>query len=82
AQGGDVFVLDMGEPVRILDLARRMIHLMGATVRDEDNPDGDIEIKFTGLRPGEKLYEELLIGSNVAGTDHPSIMRADEPHLP
>jgi FlaA1/EpsC-like NDP-sugar epimerase len=81
AQGGDVFVLDMGEPVRILDLARRMIHLMGATIRDEANPEGDIEIQFTGLRPGEKLYEELLIGSNVTGTDHPRIMRADEPHL-
>lgn len=81
ARGGDVFVLDMGEPVRILDLARRMIHLMGATVRDEDNPDGDIEIQFTGLRPGEKLYEELLIGSNVSGTHHHGIMRANEPHL-
>src|SRR5690606_17759271 len=65
AQGGDVFVLDMGEPVRIVDLARRMIKLMGASVRDENNPDGDIEIVFTGLRPAEKLYEELLIGNNV-----------------
>src|SRR5690606_12567145 len=75
AQGGDVFVLDMGEPVRIVDLARRMIKLMGASVRDENNPDGDIEIVFTGLRPAEKLYEELLIGGNVVGTGHPMIMR-------
>jgi FlaA1/EpsC-like NDP-sugar epimerase len=77
-QGGDVFVLDMGEPVSILDLARRMIHLSGFTVRDESTPDGDIEIQFTGLRPGEKLYEELLIGDNVIGTAHPKIMRAEE----
>lgn len=82
AMGGDVFVLDMGEPVRILDLARRMVHLMGATIRDEAHPEGDIEIQFTGLRPGEKLYEELLIGSNVGGTHHPRIMRAKEPHVP
>jgi FlaA1/EpsC-like NDP-sugar epimerase len=82
AQGGDVFVLDMGEPVRIVDLARRMIHMMGATVRDENNPDGDIEIAFTGLRPAEKLYEELLIGNNVSGTHHRMIMRASEPHVP
>ncbi|HLS80653.1 MAG TPA: UDP-N-acetylglucosamine 4,6-dehydratase family protein, partial [Steroidobacter sp.] len=82
AQGGDVFVLDMGEPVRIVDLARRMIKLMGASVRDENNPDGDIEIVFTGLRPAEKLYEELLIGGNVVGTGHPMIMRAIEPRLP
>ena len=82
AQGGDVFVLDMGEPVRIVDLARRMIHLMGASVRDEKNPEGDIEIAFTGLRPAEKLYEELLIGGNVCGTQHPMIMRASEPRLP
>jgi len=82
AQGGDVFVLDMGEPVRIVDLARRMIHLMGMTVRDESNPDGDIEITFTGLRPAEKLYEELLIGGSVTGTEHPMIMRAVEPYLP
>jgi FlaA1/EpsC-like NDP-sugar epimerase len=81
-QGGDVFVLDMGEPLRIEDLARRMISLMGLTVRDEANPEGDIEIVYTGLRPAEKLYEELLIGGNVTGTDHPMIMRAMEPHLP
>jgi FlaA1/EpsC-like NDP-sugar epimerase len=76
--GGDVFVLDMGEPVSILELARRMIHLSGFGVRDEANPDGDIEIQFTGLRPGEKLYEELLIGDNVTNTAHPKIMRAEE----
>ena len=81
ARGGDVFVLDMGEPVRIFDLARRMIRLMGLTVRDADNPDGDIEVIFTGLRPAEKLYEELLIGANVSGTDHPRIMRANEDYL-
>jgi UDP-N-acetylglucosamine 4,6-dehydratase len=81
-RGGDVFVLDMGRPLRIEDLARRMIRLMGLTVRDEQNPDGDIEITYTGLRPAEKLYEELLIGENVTGTEHPMIMRAMEPHLP
>lgn len=78
ATGGDVFVLDMGKPVKILDLAKRMINLMGMTVRDAEHPEGDIEIEFVGLRPAEKLYEELLIGSNVAGTGHPRIMRADE----
>ena len=82
AQGGDVFVLDMGKPMRIADLARRMIHLSGLTVRDEANPDGDIEIRFTGLRPAEKLFEELLIGNNVTGTEHPMIMRALEHSLP
>ncbi len=81
AKGGDVFVLDMGKPVKIADLARRMISLSGLRVRDEQNPDGDIEIRFTGLRPAEKLYEELLIGSNVSGTEHPMIMRALEPSL-
>jgi FlaA1/EpsC-like NDP-sugar epimerase len=80
-RGGDVFVLDMGKPLRIEDLARRMINLMGLSVRDESNPDGDIEIVYTGLRPAEKLYEELLIGENVAGTEHPMIMRAMEPCL-
>jgi FlaA1/EpsC-like NDP-sugar epimerase len=78
ATGGDVFVLDMGQPVRIADLARRMIGLVGLTVRDEANPDGDIEIQYTGLRPGEKLFEELLISSNVTRTKHPKIMRAIE----
>jgi FlaA1/EpsC-like NDP-sugar epimerase len=80
-KGGDVFVLDMGQPVRIVDLARRMIGLAGRTVRDAMQPNGDIEIQFTGLRPGEKLYEELLIGNNVSGTEHPMIMRAIEHHL-
>jgi FlaA1/EpsC-like NDP-sugar epimerase len=75
---GEVFVLDMGEPVKIVDLARRMIELSGLVVRDEQNPDGDIEIKITGLRPGEKLYEELLIGDNPQSTLHPRIMRAQE----
>ncbi|EYU14241.1 polysaccharide biosynthesis protein [Photorhabdus aegyptia] len=75
---GDVFVLDMGESVKIYDLARKMIHLSGLTVKDETNPHGDIEIKITGLRPGEKLYEELLIGDNVSGTNHPRIMTANE----
>jgi FlaA1/EpsC-like NDP-sugar epimerase len=81
ARGGEVFVLDMSEPVRIDDLARRMIRLMGLTVRDEQNPEGDIEIVYTGLRPAEKLYEELLIGNNVTGTRHPMIRQASEPHL-
>ncbi len=77
--GGDVFVLDMGQAVEIDELARRMIKLSGLTVRDAANPDGDIEIQYSGLRPGEKLFEELLIGSNVTGTGHPMIMRAIEP---
>jgi len=82
AGGGDVFVLDMGQPVRIDDLARKLIELMGLTVRDAANPQGDIEIKYTGLRAAEKLFEELLIGSNVTGTDHPMILRAMEHSLP
>ena len=81
AKGGDVFVLDMGRPVRIDDLARRLINLMGLTVRDANNPEGDIEIEYTGLRTAEKLFEELLIGTNVTGTDHPMIMRAMEHRL-
>ncbi|MEE4661849.1 MAG: nucleoside-diphosphate sugar epimerase/dehydratase [Halieaceae bacterium] len=76
--GGDVFVLDMGEPVKILDLARRMIQLSGYTIQDDENPLGEIAISFTGLRPGEKLYEELLLGDSVSGTGHPMIMRAEE----
>ncbi|MHC8315352.1 polysaccharide biosynthesis protein [Pseudomonas sp. LB3P31] len=80
-QGGDVFVLDMGEPVRIAELAEKMIHLSGLSVRSEKNQHGDIAIEFTGLRPGEKLYEELLIGDNVAATQHPMIMTANEDHL-
>jgi FlaA1/EpsC-like NDP-sugar epimerase len=82
AKGGDVFVLDMGQPVRIDDLARRLVSLMGLTVRDASNPDGDIEIKYTGLRAAEKLFEELLIGTNVTGTDHPMILRAIEHSIP
>lgn len=81
AKGGDVFVLDMGRPVRIDDLARRLVNLMGLTVRDAGNPEGDIEIEYTGLRTAEKLFEELLIGTNVTGTDHPMIMRAMEHRL-
>lgn len=80
-QGGDVFVLDMGEPVKIADLARRMVHLMGLEVKDEVHPNGDIEILYTGLRPGEKLYEELLISGNEQQTDHPRIMKANESAL-
>ncbi len=80
-QGGDVFVLDMGEPVKIVELAEKMIHLSGLSVRSEKNPHGDIAIEFTGLRPGEKLYEELLIGDNVSATEHPMIMSANEDHL-
>jgi FlaA1/EpsC-like NDP-sugar epimerase len=80
-RGNDVFVLDMGKPVRIADLAKRMISMMGLTIRDDENPEGDIEIVYTGLRPAEKLYEELLIGTNVTGTEHPMIMRAME-HCP
>jgi FlaA1/EpsC-like NDP-sugar epimerase len=81
-RGGDVFVLDMGEPVKIVELAEKMIHLSGLSVRSERNLQGDISIEFTGLRPGEKLYEELLIGENVAATQHPMIMCANEDHLP
>jgi FlaA1/EpsC-like NDP-sugar epimerase len=82
AKGGEVFVLDMGEPVRIIDLARNMIALSGLSVIDEDNPDGDIAIETVGLRPGEKLYEELLIGENPVPTSHPKIMKANEEYLP
>lgn len=80
-QGGDVFVLDMGQPVRIIDLARRMVELSGLTIRDELHPDGDIELTVTGLRPGEKLYEELLIGDNPKSTQHQRIMKAHEQFL-
>ncbi|MFN4354451.1 polysaccharide biosynthesis protein [Parvibaculum sp.] len=82
ARGGDVFLLDMGEPVRVADLARRMVALSGLSIRDESNPDGDIEIEVVGLRPGEKLYEELLIGDNPEKTDHVRIMKAHEACLP
>ncbi|MDB5775629.1 MAG: capD [Herbaspirillum sp.] len=81
-EGGDVFVLDMGAPVKIIDLAYRMIELSGLLVKDDNNPFGDIEIKVTGLRPGEKLYEELLIGENPQATAHPRIMKAQEDFLP
>ena len=81
AKGGDVFVLDMGDPIKILDLAYRMIHLSGLKPIDNNNPDGDIQVKFTGLRPGEKLYEELLIGDDVIQSKHPRIMQAREEKL-
>jgi FlaA1/EpsC-like NDP-sugar epimerase len=80
-KGGDVFVLDMGEPVKITALARKMIHLSGLSEKNEQNPNGDITIEYSGLRPGEKLYEELLMGHNVEGTEHPRIMTANEVHL-
>lgn len=80
--GGDVFVLDMGKPIHIIDLARRMIHLSGFLEKNEEHPEGDIEITYTGLRPGEKLYEELLIGDNVSETQHQRIMRAQEKVIP
>ena len=82
AKGGDVFVLDMGEPVKIMDLARRMVELSGLTVRDEYHPEGDIEITVTGLRPGEKLYEELLLGDDPQPTQHTRIQRAQDPFIP
>jgi hypothetical protein len=80
-QGGEVFVLNMGEPVRIADFARRMVEMSGLSVRDNSNPDGDIEIVEIGLRPGEKLYEELLIGDDMQATQHPRIFKASEPFL-
>jgi FlaA1/EpsC-like NDP-sugar epimerase len=82
SKGGDVFVLDMGEPVKILYLAKKMIHLSGLNIKDSNNPNGDIEILFTGLRPGEKLYEELLIGDSVLETEHQLILRSNEEMLP
>lgn len=82
SKGGDVFVLDMGQPVKIMDLARRMIELSGLTLKDEQNPDGDIEVEITGLRPGEKLYEELLIGNNPMSISHSRIMKAHEDFTP
>ena len=81
AKGGDVFVLDMGEPVKILDLAYRMIYLSGLRPVTSENPEGDIKIVFTGLRQGEKLYEELLIGNDVIKSQHPQIMQAKEASL-
>ncbi len=82
ARGGDVFVLEMGEPVKIVNLATEMAFLSGHSIKSESNPDGDIEIKFIGLRPGEKLYEELLVGENCEGTEHARIMRAREKLIP
>ncbi|MDT7522527.1 nucleoside-diphosphate sugar epimerase/dehydratase [Rhodoferax sp. TBRC 17198] len=82
AKGGDVFVLDMGQPVKIMDLARRMVELSGLTIRDEEHPEGDVEIAITGLRPGEKLYEELLIGDNPEPTTHVRIIKAHEEFIP
>jgi FlaA1/EpsC-like NDP-sugar epimerase len=79
---GAVFVLDMGEPIKIVDLAERMIDLSGFSLQDESNPDGDIAIEVVGLRPGEKLYEELLIGDNPMPTQHSRIMKAQEAYLP
>ncbi len=81
-EDGDVFVLDMGEPVKILEIAKRLINLSGMELIDDENQEGDIAIEFTGLRPGEKLYEELLIGENVSSTDHERIMKAKEESLP
>jgi len=82
SSGGEVFVLDMGKPVKITDLAKKMIHLHGLTIKENQQAEGDIEIKFTGLRPGEKLFEELLIGDNVIKTNNKQIMRAEENYLP
>ncbi len=82
AQGGDLFLLDMGAPVKIIDLARRMVELSGLTIRDQDNSQGDIEIRYTGLRSGEKLYEELLIGDHAVRTERSGIWRAHEPFKP
>jgi FlaA1/EpsC-like NDP-sugar epimerase len=82
ATGGDVFVLDMGEPVKIDDLAKSMIRLMGLEVRDEHHPDGDIAIEYIGLRHGEKLHEELLLGENITPTEHAHILRSHEPCMP
>jgi FlaA1/EpsC-like NDP-sugar epimerase len=80
-KGGEVFLLEMGNPVKIVDLAKRLILLSGKSLKDEANPSGDIEILISGLRPGEKLYEELLIGANLTPTSHPKIMRAMEDFL-
>ena len=81
AKGGEVFVLDMGEPVKLVDLARQMVELSGCMVRDIKKPDGDIAITFTGLRPGEKLYEELLLSETDQSTGHPLIRQAQEKRL-
>ena len=82
SEGGEVFLLDMGNPVKILDLAKQMIRLSGFSVKDKENPNGDIEIVVTGLRQGEKLYEELLIDAESHGTEHPLIFKANESYIP
>ena len=82
AKGGEVFLLDMGEPIKIFDLAKKMIQLSGLKLRDENNMKGDIDILITGLRPGEKLYEELLIENNSISTDHPKIFKAQDNFIP
>ncbi|WP_075506977.1 polysaccharide biosynthesis protein [Prochlorococcus marinus] len=82
SKGGEIFLLDMGEPIKIIDLAKNMIHLRGLTVKDKDNPNGDIEISISGLRPGEKLYEELLIDAESESTLHPLIYKANERSFP
>ena len=82
SQGGEVFLLDMGNPVKILDLAKQMIRLSGFSVKDKENPNGDIEIVVTGLRQGEKLYEELLIDAESQETEHPLIFKANESYIP
>ncbi len=82
AKGGEVFLLDMGEPVKINNLAKQMIRLSGLSIKDKTNPEGDIEIIYTGIRPGEKLYEELLIDAKTQKTDHPLIFRANEKFIP
>ena len=82
AKGGEVFLLDMGEPIKIYDLAKKMIQLSGLKLRDENNIKGDIDILITGLRPGEKLYEELLIENNSISTDHPKIFKAQDNFIP
>ena len=81
AKGGEVFVLDMGNPIKIYDLAKRMIELSGLSIKSNTNPNGDIEIKITGLRPGEKLYEELLLSKNPIKTKHPKVFRSNEPFI-
>jgi FlaA1/EpsC-like NDP-sugar epimerase len=82
SKGGEVFVLNMGEPVKIINLAKRLIQLMGKSLKNESNPEGEIEIQEIGLRPGEKLYEELLIGNQPVETEHPKIMAARESMIP
>ena len=78
SEGGDIFLLDMGDPVKIYDLAKQMVNLSGLSIKNKNNLEGDIEIKITGLRPGEKLFEELLIDAEAQKTDHPLIFRAKE----